>query len=496
MKKLLKGITNFTQVMLMNNKVPVVVFRNNHFFTIPIVLSVILVLFFSIFYKSLASPLFIILVNLVVVISFFISLPLIIKSWLNISPVLFKRRIIIYGILLRLAGIGYLYLLTNMYDPNSYPFEIGSADSYSYHSIAVGMVNYMHNSTSDIRFLLNSFIQGDSDTGFPVYLACVYSLLGTDPVVARLMNCFWGVWSIFIIMNITRQLYSEKHSRIAGIIAMLFPSLIWFGGMHLKETLVIWMMLFFIETLVDTVVGKKVKVFKTIVAVFILIATLRFRTFLFPFLLAVVSAYFFYYFINPRSKTKFVILGIIFVLSIFLSTKFLMNDIAIRTQYEQSSGYLTQNLNDAARRRTLNIDLNYTLPFMMTGSIVTPFPSFLMLEDRQIGIVIHFQNELVRNYIYFFVFAGLLFTFKKDFMNKSVVVFVGLGYIAILALTGTSFQDRFQVLVLPFMIILMSAGIVEMPPRGIRYFYLYAILITIGIFWWNVYKMNLRGLIQ
>jgi hypothetical protein len=64
----------------------------------------------------------------------------------------------------------------------------------------------------------------------------------------------------------------------------------------------------------------------------------------------------------------------------------------------------------------------------------------------------------------------------------------------VLALTGTAFQDRYQLPALPFLIIVMSSGIIEIRTHQIKWFNIYSILISVAIVWWNLFKINLRGL--
>jgi len=106
----------------------------------------------------------------------------------------------------------------------------------------------------------------------------------------------------------------------------------------------------------------------------------------------------------------------------------------------------------------------------------------------------HFFNELVRNSLYFFAFIGILFSYKKRFKESSLLLFYTLGYIAILAYSGKSFQDRFQLPSLPGMLILISAGLAH----GQVYFKrwkLYLIGMAVAIVLWQLFKLKIRGLL-
>jgi hypothetical protein len=69
------------------------------------------------------------------------------------------------------------------------------------------------------------------------------------------------------------------------------------------------------------------------------------------------------------------------------------------------------------------------------------------------------------------------------------------GYIMILALSGVSFQDRFQLLALPFLIFFIPIGLDWQHKKKLKFWEIYLFVITIAILSWNIFKLSIRGLV-
>jgi hypothetical protein len=163
--------------------------------------------------------------------------------------------------------------------------------------------------------------------------------------------------------------------------------------------------------------------------------------------------------------------------------------------FEGSSGTFNAELSNSAIQRGINYKIAVVAPFLVFGAIITPFPSLIHFNDEQIGIYMHYQNEIIRNIMYFFLFIAIYRLYKN--FNK-LTIFISsfaLGYIAILAFSGVSFQDRFQVIALPFLLILMGYGIKNYTQNLSKKWGAYLFIITIAILSWNMFKLSIRGLV-
>lgn len=453
--------------------------------------SSIILIFFNVSYFSIHTPFFLLFSGLVIIISFFYFLSYFLHYWIITQSKTFVRNLFLVSMIVRIIGVFYLYYLTLLQSPESFPFEINSVDAIFYHNNARLLSDFI--GTGDYFSVLRNLSDSKSDWGFQIYLSAIYYMLGDATIFPRLLNCLFGSLSVVYVYNIARKTYSEKHGRVASILTMLMPSFWWFGGMHLKETVMIWLILFYVDSLITIFRAGKLQFKRLIMVIMALISLYYFRVFLPPFLLSISIIYILFNFFSTRRFVRNSLVVIVFLAMVIVST-----NLGINETMEFGSGdrdnFLSKNIEYSAKNRSIDLNLSTTLPFMFIGAVVTPFPSILMLEERQLPIIAHFQNEIIRNFLYFFVFLGTFFAFGDRFKERSIVLFSGYGYILILALTGTAFQDRYQLPALPFMIIIMASGILEIKQHQIKWFNIYSILISVAIVWWNLFKINLRGL--
>jgi hypothetical protein len=458
-----------------------------------LIIMVLLLLFiFFLFFSDKMMPLPILITGFIILVAFFLLLNHYSTSWASYSPKLFYRKLFLYSLFFRLIFVGYHYLLTDTLQPGSFPFEINATDSWTYHLAAIEIRDDLF--SKNMFNTLNEILREKSDWGFTIYTGIIYRVFGNYPLFVRLMNCLLGSLTVIMLSKIAGNLRSFQHARLTGIIAMLMPPLLWFGGMSLKETLMIFMVVAVLHYGVDYVTNRKLKLTGTIIMILFTFFLLYFRTVLAILLFICIGAYFF---INTSNRKNFSVI-ILFATFIF-TTWFLIRTFgflgSIEGTYGQSENFFTTKMTEKTQMvGNINYKLTAVSPFIIASSVVTPFPSFLYLEERQLSIVIHYQNELIRNFMYYFAFLGLFYLFKAGFKKNSLIIMFSVGYLFIMAYTGYSFEDRFQLVVLPAMIICMSSGLIDSKPVWQRRWNFYLIAIIIAIFAWNLFKLSIRGL--
>ena len=122
-------------------------------------------------------------------------------------------------------------------------------------------------------------------------------------------------------------------------------------------------------------------------------------------------------------------------------------------------------------------------------------PIALRHEPRAALTTVRAARVTSRNSLYFFVFLGLYRAVKLRNRETIFILSFSIIYIVILAISGISFQDRFQILSLPFLIVFMSDGIIADHKRKKQQWILYLGFIFLAIFMWNVFKLSNRGLL-
>lgn len=466
-----------------------------HKFSIYSIFITIFVLFLlnAAYFKYITPPLLFLLI-IFVTLYFFLALNHYTLNWQELSPSLFYKKIFRNSILYRFCFLGLSYLVTWVYDPASLPFEIAAADSKAYYQIG--------------RLLTDNFINGkfipilslywlsQSDWGFSIYLGLVNTLFFNSVFMVKIFNIILGSYTVVLLAKIAEQLYSFNHARLTGIIAMLLPSLMWFNAKYLKETVMIFIIIIVIYNAVMMISKEKIKISSILILLFGSSSLFYFRTAI-AVLLILSLSFSFIVLLATRKKIRAIpfVLSLIFIIgTYFISTKYIGTE-EIDTQFSQIDGASEKTLSTKIEKvGGLNLKTQLAIPLVMANSIVSPYPSFLDIDKRQIGIIAHAPNEVTRIIIYYFAFLGVFILLKNDFRNSALILSFGLGYVLLISITGLSYSDRFQLPAVPFMIILISVGFINSSKKWFSNWKIYLVLIWGAIIFWHIFKMNIRGL--
>ncbi len=461
--------------------------------SIAILFSIAIILFHVIVFPEYTMPLLILLGGMGVIFLFYTSLFYYSKHWKTVLN--FKTKLFLHSVFYRILGVVALYLLTLNFDPDSLPFEISAIDSVNYHISGQLVVDALEKGNS-ITKVLAGFWKGPSDFGFSILIGFLYYIFGEYPIIIKFFNILIGSLVAIRIYQITQYIFDEKRARLAGILTMLMPPLLWFGAMLLKETFLIFIIVnvgYFVIKLIHTPRFKLLILGLIVVQIPI---TLYFRTFIAPLLLICILLQLI--FLRTRKKNyriASIIISIGLVYGSYIVVEQLGMKESVDTIIAASQNQFDNELTHSAQSRGISYTTAIVAPLLIAGAIVTPFPSLLDFEEVQLGIYAHFFNEIIRNSLYFFVFLGLLRIVKQRNKGTIFVASFAIGYILILAISGISFQDRFQILALPFLIVFMADGMaVEHPKKTIRW-KIYLGFIFLAILMWNLFKLSNRGLL-
>ena len=460
---------------------------------IAIVFSILVLSVHILFFFEYTMPSFILLAGLGIIFLFFISLWYYTKYWKDISS--FTKKLFFHSIIYRVLGIIFLYTLSMFYDPDSLPFEISAIDSVNYDASGKLVTDAIERGDSVFK-TLSTFWKGKSDYGFSIIIGMLYYAFGKFPLIIKIFNVLIGSFSVIRIYQITKYIYNEERARLAGILMMIMPPLIWFGAMVLKETFLIFVILNIGYFVIKLVYGARVKLWILAFIVLQIGITLYFRTVLAPLLLICVLLQIIFL---KTQKKHYRIVSVFISVSLMYATYFVVNQLGMKENVDAivaaSQNQFENELTHAAASRGISYTTAIIAPLLIAGAIVTPFPSLLDFEEAQLGIFAHFHNEIIRNCLYFFVFFGLYQAIKNRRKGSIFIISFAIGYILILAISGISFQDRFQILALPFLLIFMADGIYTDSPKKIKYWTIYLVFIFIAILMWNLFKLSNRGLL-
>lgn len=466
---------------------------NRTYSGIAMLFALIVLLFHVVFFPEYVMPLLILFAGFATILAFFIGLFLYHQNWIQTSFI--QQKLFLHSLLYRLIGIMAMYALTSSFDPSNVPFDIDAIDSINYHVSGQKVAEALERG-DDIFRVLSGFWKGKSDYGFSIVIGFLYYIFGAFPLIIQIFNALLGSLTVVRVYQITRYIYDEKRARLAGILMMLMPTLLWFSAMLLKETLLIFMIVNVAYLVIRFIYQRSWRIPVLMVMMFLVAFTLYFRTFMAPLLLTcIVLQLIFLKTTKKLQRTGAIIVAILLIYGSYHIVDQLGMGESIDSVVEASQSQFENELTNSAQTRGISYTKALVAPLLIGGAIVTPFPSLLDFERAQLGIYSHFHNEIVRNILYFFVFFGLFRIWKHRKKGTIFIASFAIGYILILAVSGVSFQDRFQVLALPFLIIFMADGITTPYPKKISHWKIYLLCIFVAILAWNLFKLSNRGLL-
>jgi len=462
------------------------VYLPKYFSNKAIVLYVILIFAAQIIFWGKGLEILPIIFGFLQVFGFFYFTSMLSGKWNNLSPAVFKQKIIIYGLLIRLTFVfaSYYFYLHMTGDP----FEYAAADSIGYHEAGIFLSNMLINGNlSGYLFSLNNV----SDLGYPVFLSFIYTVFGDVIIVPRIINAILSTYTSIFIYKIAQRNFGEPAGRLAGIMAMLLPNFIYYSGLHLKETEMVFLTMAFAERADYVIRQRTIKVKNIIITLLLAFSLFYFRTVLavasiFSFLIAALFNRMRYKALEKRMSI--IIIGLILIT--FFTGNSLQREIAFYWSERSSNQEIGLEARHVGNRFIQYAKTSVFLPVI----VMAPFPTFVNIPNQQNFMLIN-GAYYVRNVYAFFVIAGIyLMIRRKGLYRQHLFILFMLGsYLIILAASTFALSERFHMPALPFLLILAAYGITQMNRQIHKYYIPYLVLMFFIILAWNWLKIASRG---
>ncbi len=439
------------------------------------------------FYKAI--PLLWVLFGGIEVITFFYFLNNLSKKWRNIPEKLLLKKIFSTALLIRIIYVLFSYFFYLLMTGK--PFEFGSADAEFYHDIAC--------SVSDVGFKewlnysLNTGFQ-ISDMGHPLYLGFVYMIFGKYIIIPRLISSVLSAWMVVLLFKFSKRNFGELAARNTAIIAILLPNLIFYCGLHLKETNMIFLVTLFLERSDYVIRSEKIRVNDLIIPVLVGVSLFLFRTVLGA------SVWFAFFSALVFSKTKTSGWGkrIILIFWFVIAALFIFSgsiEQEIDTYWQAREANQSVSMQFRAEREGGNSFAKYGSAALFAPAIfVAPFPTMVNVETQQNQMS---QNGtyIIKNIMAYFVFIGLfaiIFRYKTYRHHVLLLVFI-ISYLLIISMSAFALSERFHLPTLPFLMVLAGFGLTQVTRRQKNLYVPYLVLIAIAVIGWNIFKLVGRG---
>lgn len=460
-------------------------FTQKAIITFGVVLLVCTLLFFN---KLLGFQW--IIFDLVAVVGFFGASSILSKSWMRNSTALFQQKLFWTSFVLRIIWVffSYFYFIS----VTGQPFEYDAADSGGYYGEAQWVAGLFRDKKIDIY--LKYIGKNYADMGYPSYLAAIALIAGDGILPARLLKALWGAITCILIYRIAKNNFGESIGRLAGILSMLLPNLIYYTGLHVKETEMVFITMLF-AYLADKILkgDKRIALRDLLLLVLFGGILFLFRTVLAACMIASVGIAI--VFISKRvsrvgrrmSLAALGVIGVVLIMSSPLQgsiSEYLgKSDENIRRQMLNYTKY-ADNTNSLAQYGSKSI----FLPMML----VAPFPT--LIDTNQLNPMMLGGAFFTRNIYAFFVFLALYAIYKKKKWREYIFLLSCLfSYLFVLGSSGFALSERFHLPALPFMMILSAYGISQLTPKNKKYYIPYLFFISVVIVGWNWFKLAGRA---
>jgi len=448
----------------------------------------------SLAFFSHAMPIHWYLFGIVDILLFFHFSNTLTKQWFTLSPQAYTKKLFTWGFVLSVLFMAISYITFSWL--RGEPFEYDPSDGLAYHQGAAWFADEFWK--GDTSNYWGWFVKEPlSDQGYPLYLALIYPLLGSEVFLVRVVKCVYRAWMGVLVYKLAARTFGESVGRMAGIFCLFMPNITFYAGSHRKEMEMIFLTVWAIERFDALLRGQQFKLKNIILPIFLVIILFTFRTalgaaimiaFLVTLMLSKVA--------SKRRKRKILVWS--FALSLVIAGGPIYGELSELWNRKFSGEYTGKTVEWRAETEGGNKFAKYAGSAVFAPLIVViPFPTMV---DPQVEAHYNFQRMnggyFIRNFLAFFVLLALFKDIKsKKWRNYIFIYAFMFGYLGIIAFSEFAQSERFHLPAVPFLLILAAHGISEFTNKDKRAFSIYMVLLFVALIGWNWFKLAGRGLI-
>ena len=422
---------------------------------------------------------------------FFIALKLLSESWSQLDERLFIRKVFFSALIIRVVYVVVMYALYTYW--TGVPFEFDAADAGFYDGVgkdvsAMGLTNaFKYADQNGVEY---------SDMGQPIIIASLYSLFGYNIIVVRLFHAIISAYMCVLIYRLTARNFGEMPARYAAIIAVLFHNFIYYCGLHLKETNMIFLAVLFLERADYALRGQKLTFSSMVIPVISGVLIFFFRT----VLGAVLWMAFFGAILLSKDRVMSTGRRIFIGFLMFLSAATMFSgriEKEVMAYWDARESNQSTSMEWRSTREGGNKFAKYGSAALFAPAILlVPIPTMVNIDTQQNQM---FQNGgfLEKEVLSFFVFialSALVFRYKSWRRHLLILLFMA-GYLAVVAMSAFAMSERFHLPAMPVFVMLAAFGITQVTKRQKKYFPIYLFILGFVVLAWNWFKLAGRGLV-
>ena len=442
----------------------------------------------TLFFFRYSMSLDFIAIGIVWVVGFFLLTSHFGKAWLNLSHKKFILNLMGTSLIVRILWVTFSYFFY-LYK-TGIPFEFSAADSTGYWEDAYWL------STTDWKTIQEYLFSGRgtvSDSGYLLYLSLLYKLIGPNIFVTRIIKCLWSAATVALLYNLAERNIEESGGRTAAIMACFMPNLIYYCGLHLKETEMVFLLVACMERADYMIRSRKYNVFTIAIPILLALSLFTFRTVLGAAAIFSIATAIIFTSTNVIGRGKRILLiawGVLAVITLAGGT----------IQAEVESTWEEREYNQDAKR-SFQVAKGNRWAKYATGTVmapmmfVLPFPTMVDVDEQYNQQLISGGNY-VRNFLGGFVliavFSAIFIT--KNWRNLSLIGSFVIAYLGIISTSGFSNSERFLLPGLPCLLIMAAYGVTQLNAKNYKFIKIWYWVVPVMAFAWAFFKLGSRGL--
>lgn len=411
------------------------------------------------------------------------------KYWLYVS----KERFI-YGLFFTSLGIRFAWVIFSYYFflfKTGQPFEFSAADSLWYYEESLSLQKASIPEVWKILFVQTPTV---SDSGYLFYLSSLARITGDSILLPRLVNSVFSAYTNVLLYHLARRNIGEEGGRLAAVFSCFMPNLIYYCGLHLKEAMMLFLMMAFLERADYLLRSRRINVWTVVLPSVLLVSLFTFRTVLgvtaaFAFVTALVFMH--TSVVGKRKRVLIFAWGALAAFTLLGGT--IMNEV--------EGAWEGRNTNQESKRwqqtsRGQKWAKYATGTVMAPMMFVLPFPTMVDVDEQYNQQVLSGGNY-VRDFFGGFVLLALFSAIfvKKSWRDLSLLGSFLFAYLGIVSMSGFANSERFLLPGIPLLLIFAAYGITLLNARNYRFIKVWYWIVPVMIAGWAIFKLGSRGLL-
>ena len=455
-----------------------------------ITLLIVTMLFFQ---HSLSLYLFIF--GIVSVVGFFYGSFSLSKKWINLSPKLYEKKLFKVAFIIRLIYVIFIYFLN--YDLYGTFHESNGGDIGFYMDTPLHAVSLV--GEYNIIELWHSWDIQYDDMGYMLYLLCLYLFISdiSTVIIPLVIKALLGALTCVFISRMATNHFGRNVGYMTGIFCALQFNMIWWCGSMMKETEMLFILVYFLSSMDEIITKNKFSTQRIILLTLVGLSLFLFRTVLGLLAFATILITLVMGSNRLRSASKrFLTIGLVTGVLIFVMADTFSEQIQDTLTASEDS-YQEKNMEWRSTREGGNSFAKYAGAAVFAPLIFTiPFPSMIYTDISQEMQMQAHGGYFVKNIMSFFVIFVMFYLLKtKQWKQHLLPITFMCGYLVALVLSVFAQSGRFHLMIIPFEMMFAAYGVSLLNIKGIKWFQYALIFECVVCIAWSWFKLAGRGLV-